>query len=201
MVDVRHSLVAALGQARDAGVPEETIKKILESQLPSLPKYRKARCSITGLVYITTFYLLPLFSAVALVGYGVWNYYQEYPCYYFVPSPLQEILGPLADCEFCKGIDHVPKLNNLSTVEFVQYHGFSGRPIVVTDATKSWKASSVFSYDFFKQLYMSNPDSLENDKTNGQFFQYNSNIRNLNELFSMSEDSARFKTEKWYIGW
>ena len=140
MVDVRHSLVAALGQARDAGVPEETIKKILESQLPSLPKYRKARCSITGLVYITTFYLLPLFSAVALVGYGVWNYYQEYPCYYFVPSPLQEI-------------------------------------------------------------YMSNPDSLENDKTNGQFFQYNSNIRNLNELFSMSEDSARFKTEKWYIGW
>jgi len=201
MVDVRRSLSSALNQARDSGVPEVTIRKILESELPSLHKNEKLRCSASWLLYAAIFQLLPLLSAVALLGYGGWNYYQEYPCYYFVPEPLREILGPLADCEFCKGIDHVPKYSNLSVVEFVQKYGFSGRPIVVTDATKSWKASSVFSYNFFKQLYLNNPDSLENDKTNGQFFQYNSNIRNLNELFGMSEDSARFKTDKWYIGW
>lgn len=201
MVEMQQSLETVLEEAKENGVSDVIVRKILESELSSLPKYRRNHCTLTRLSYVVIFYVLPVLAFLLFIGYGVWNYYQDYPCYYFVPEPLGELLGPLADCEFCKGIDHAPKLSNLSRVEFIQNYGFSGQPVIVTDATKSWKASSVFSYKFFKQLYMNRPQSMDNDKENGQFFQYSSNIRNLEELFNMSEDSVQFKHERWYIGW
>lgn len=200
-MELQQELATALAEAKEDGVSDVVIRKILESELSSLPKYRKTRCSIGRIAHVLIFYLLPLLTFLSIIGYGAWNYYQEYPCYYFVPEPLLELLGPLADCNFCKDIDHAPRLTNLSQIEFIHKYGFSGQPVIITDATSSWKASSVFSYDFFKQLYLSRPESLDNDKQHGQFFQYSSNIRNLNELFNMSEDSAKFKSEKWYIGW
>lgn len=201
MADVQEKLSALLEEAKEDGVSDVIVRKILESELSSLPKYQKTKCTVSRIVYVSLFYALPLLSLLSFVGYGAWNYSQDYPCYYFVPEPLHEIMGPLIDCNFCKGIDHAPRLSNLSQVEFIQKYGFSGQPIIVTDATSSWKAMSVFSYDFFKQLYMSRPGSLDNDTESGQFFQYSSNIRNLQELFSMSEDSVKFKNERWYIGW
>lgn len=201
MAELQQRLVTALEEAKENGVSDVVIRKILESELSSLPKYRNSRYTVGRLVHIVLFNVLPLLSLIAIIGYGAWNYYQDAPCYYFVPEPLHELLGPLADCEFCKGVDHAPRLSNLSQVEFIHKYGFSGQPIIVTDATSTWKASSVFSYEFFKQLYLTRPQSLDNDTAFGQFFQYSSNIRNLRELFNMSEDSTKFKSERWYIGW
>ena len=201
MAELQQRLTRALAEARENGVPDAMIKKILESELPSLPKYRKTKCTAGRVGYAALFYMLPLLTLLAVIGYGAWNYYQDYPCYYFVPEPLLEIMGPLADCDFCKGVEHAPRLSNLSRVEFIHKYGFSGQPIIVTDATSTWKASSVFSYKFFKQLYLSRPESLDNDTQFGQFFQYSTSIRNLHELFNMSEDNVKFKGERWYIGW
>ena len=201
MAELQQRLTRALAEARENGVPDAMIKKILESELPSLPKYRKTKCTAGRVSYAALFYMLPLLTLLAVIGYGAWNYYQDYPCYYFVPEPLLEIMGPLADCDFCKGVEHAPRLSNLSRVEFIHKYGFSGQPIIVTDATSTWKASSVFSYKFFKQLYLSRPESLDNDTQFGQFFQYSTSIRNLHELFNMSEDNVKFKGERWYIGW
>jgi len=201
MAELEQKLTTVLKEAKGNGVSDVVVRKILESELSSLPKYRKNKCTVGRVSYVTVFYFLPVLTFFLVIGYGGWNYYQNYPCYYFAFEPLHEILGPLVDCNFCKGIDHVPRLSNLSHVEFIQKYGFTGQPIIVTDATSSWKASSVFSYEFFKQLYLSRPESLDNDKKYGQFFQYTSNIRNLHELFNMSEDSVKFKAERWYIGW
>ena len=201
MAELQQRLTKALAEAKENGVPDAIIKKILESELSSLPKYRKTKCTAGRLGYVLIFYMLPLLTLLGVVGYGAWNYYQDYPCYYFVPEPMFEIVGPLVDCDFCKGVNHAPRLSNLSRVEFIHKYGFSGQPIIVTDATSTWKASSVFSYEFFKQLYLSRPESLDNDTQFGQFFQYSTSIRNLHELFNMSEDSVKFKGERWYIGW
>ena len=201
MAELQLGLENAVAEAKENGVSDVMVRKILESELSSLPKYRSKKFSVGGASYVALFYVLPVLSLLLVIGYGGWNYHQDYPCYYFVPEPLQEILGPLADCEFCRGIDSAPRLSNLSRVEFIQKYGFSGQPIIVTDATSSWKASSVFSYEFFKQLYLSRPGAIDNDTEFGQFFQYSSNVRNLHELFSMSEDNAQFKGERWYIGW
>ena len=201
MAELQQSLATVLEEAKENGVSDVTVRKILESELSSLPKYRKNKCTIGRVCYAGLFYVLPILTVLLVIGYGAWNYSQDYPCYYFVPEPLHEILGPLVDCEFCKGVNHAPRLSNLSRVEFIHKYGFSGQPIIVTDATRTWKASTVFSYDFFKQLYLSRPGALDNDAEFGQFFQYSSNIRNLRELFNMSEDSVKFKGERWYIGW
>ena len=201
MAELQQRLATVLEEAKENGVSDVIVRKILESELSSLPKYRSTKCTVGRVCYVVLFNLLPVLAVLLVIGYGVWNYSQDHPCYYFVPEPLQEILGPLADCDFCKGVNHAPKLSNLNRVEFIQKYGFSGQPIIVTDATSTWKASSVFSYQFFKQLYLSRPGSLENDTDFGQFFQYSSNIRNLRELFNMSEDSVKFKDERWYIGW
>ena len=198
MAELQQRLATVLEEAKENGVSDVIVRKILESELSSLPKYQNTKCTAGRACYAGLFYMLPILSVLSVIGYGAWNYYQDYPCYYFVPEPLHEILGPLADCDFCKGVNHAPRLSNLSRVEFIQKYGFSGQPIIVTDATSTWKASSVFSYDFFKQLYLSRPGSLENDTEFGQFFRYSSNVRNLQELFNMSEDSAG---ERWYIGW
>lgn len=73
---------------------------------------------------------------------------------------------------------------------------YAGVPVIVTDGAKNWTAMDAFSFSFFKSLY----DGKDADC---QFFPYETEFRNLRQVFAMSRDRASMKegTEPWYVGW
>ena len=73
--------------------------------------------------------------------------------------------------------------------------------MVIEGAADDWSAMNVFSYDYFKDLYLRTPGSLDDDNIKGQFFSYSSNIMDLKELFNLPVERAEMKIERWYIGW
>ena len=73
---------------------------------------------------------------------------------------------------------------------------YTGRPVVIVDGAANWTAMKEFSFSFFKDLY-------QRQRSNCQFFPYQTEFRNLHEVFNMSEDRAQLKsgTPPWYVGW
>jgi hypothetical protein len=90
---------------------------------------------------------------------------------------------------------------NITRKEFALHYAHSSQPVVVVRAALHWSAMQVFSYDYFRNLYSTFPDAIDADTSKGQFFSYNSNIRNLKELFDLPSERAAMTTERWYIGW
>ena len=101
----------------------------------------------------------------------------------------------------CEGVTGAFRFANLSREDFVRNHAYSAKPIVVEGAALGWSAMDVFSYEYFKDLYLRIPGSLDDDNIKGQFFSYSSNIMDLKDLFRQPTKHAEMKTERWYIGW
>ena len=101
----------------------------------------------------------------------------------------------------CEGVTGALRFVNLSREDFVHHHAYSAKPIVVEGAALRWPAMDVFSYDYFKNLYLQTPGSLDDDNIKGQFFSYSSNIMDLKNLFELPTEHVEMKTERWYIGW
>ena len=78
-------------------------------------------------------------------------------------------------------------------------YAYSGRPVVITDATANWTATKHFSFDFFKELYQ----EQEHDQANCHFFPYKTEFRSLREVFDMDPNRANLQagTKPWYVGW
>lgn len=113
-----------------------------------------------------------------------------------------EFVRPVADCQkMCAGMKEVPRLESISREEFIKDYAYSGRPLVVTGATKNWTAMNVFSFKYFKKLYGKYDDAYEVQDTSCQFFGYKTNFGSLEEVFLMSKRRAAFKGKSWYIGW
>ena len=104
-------------------------------------------------------------------------------------------------CRVCEGVEGALRFVNLSREDFIHQHAYSAKPIVVEGAARGWPAMEVFSYDYFKDLYLQTPGSLDDDYTKGQFFSYSSSIMDLKGLFQLPVEQAEMKTERWYIGW
>ena len=155
---------------------------------------------LCGLLNCLLFKFYPLLFLAALPAYPLFRMLTGYACLLTEVSPFGEAVTPIVDCAICEGVTSAPELTNLSMDDFVRNYAYTSRPILVKGAVLDWPAVKVFSYDYFKSLYMKSPDSLEEDN-NGQFFAYSSNIRDLKELFSLPSDVATMETEKWYIGW
>ena len=116
-------------------------------------------------------------------------------------NPLIMELGrPLADCTMCQSLDVVSVYQNISRAEFADKFAYSNIPILIKNGTSGW-STSIFSYNFFRQLYMDTPGALEKTEQECQFFEYNTNIETLSEFFEMSDDRAALKEDSWYIGW
>lgn len=75
-------------------------------------------------------------------------------------------------------------------------YAYSGRPVVVVDATINWTATEVFSFPFFKSLY----DGVDADC---QFFPYRTEFKSLQDVLDMGTDRSLLErgTEPWYVGW
>jgi hypothetical protein len=50
-------------------------------------------------------------------------------------------------------ISSVERRNNLSYDEFIREYASAGKPVIITDAMKDWKASKTWNWDFFKSKY------------------------------------------------
>ena len=142
-----------------------------------------------------------VFFFILLPAYPLFRMLTGYSCLLIELSPFGEAVTPIVDCAICEGVTSAPRLTNLSMDDFIRNYAYTSKPILVEGAVSNWSAVKVFSYDYFKSLYMQAPESLEEDNDKGQFFAYGSNIRDLKELFSLPSEVATMATEKWYIGW
>ncbi|XP_012146378.1 adherens junction protein p120 isoform X5 [Megachile rotundata] len=118
------------------------------------------------------------------------------PCLAEFPSFTQNIFRPAEDCSICQDVQQVDRISNVDPATFEERYAYSGRPVVVTDATQNWTAPSVFSFPFFKSLY-------EGEDANCQFFPYKTEFKNLQEVFNMSASRSLLEkgTKPWYVGW
>ena len=128
---------------------------------------------------------------------------EKEPCILEVPEVVQDFTRPPVDCSVCKDVKEIEKRSNLTPEEFEGRYAYSGRPVVITDATVNWTASNVLSFDFFKNIYTEDSPALENANVNCQFFPYKTDFSNLGEVFNMSEERANLTdtSKPWYIGW
>lgn len=55
-------------------------------------------------------------------------------------------------------VDSVERRSNLSYEEFVREYASVGKPVIITDAIKNWKASTKWTIDFFRSEYGSITD-------------------------------------------
>lgn len=151
------------------------------------------------LLFVVLF--IPLLTAG--VGYYFFSdiFDESSPCTVDNSIFVLEAARPIADCKMCKDLSEVPKLSGLTSEDFVQDFAYSGRPLVVTDATKSWTATQQFSYEYFRKLYMNSETALNSTDEECQFFPYRTEFHSLREVFKMPKARAEFKAEPWYIGW
>ncbi|XP_019644361.1 PREDICTED: bifunctional arginine demethylase and lysyl-hydroxylase JMJD6-like [Branchiostoma belcheri] len=125
------------------------------------------------------------------------------PCAVEFPTLLDEMTRPIADCSMCKGIRSAPVLENISKEDFLQKYAYSGVPLLVKGATKSWTAMEAFSYEFLKDLYEGTEGALDAVNDDCQFFPYNTDFGSLEEAFNMSDARSELREgeESWYFGW
>ena len=200
-----------LDRARSSGLTDKEITKFLEengytakaktkatqNETDGDAPYRKA-CSLLNCL---VFKVYPIIFALLLMAYPLFNLLVGAPCLLAEMSPFGEAVTPMVDCAICEGVTGAPRLTNLTQDDFIHNYAYTSRPILVVGAVSDWPATKVFSYDYFKSLYLKSPESLEEDNNSGQFFAYSSNIKDLKDLFSLPSDVATMETEKWYIGW
>ncbi|XP_020295415.1 uncharacterized protein LOC109860603 isoform X2 [Pseudomyrmex gracilis] len=129
----------------------------------------------------------------------VWNYVQTYrynKCLVTMPSFMHQVFRPSEDCSVCQDVQQVEKLSAVDPAIFEQRYAYSGKPVVINDAMANWTAPEVFSFSFFKTLYHS-------EMANCQFFPYETDFQNLQDVFDMSANRAMMEkgTKPWYVGW
>ena len=157
--------------------------------------------SFTKLERLVVFIIIP--ASLAAFGYYFFSdiFDTSSPCSIDNSIFVMEAGRPIADCQMCKGLKEVPKLSGLTPEEFVKNFAYSGRPLVVTDATKKWTAMQEFSYEYFRKLYTESETALNSTEEECQFFPYQTEFHTLRQVFKMSKARSEFKAEPWYIGW
>jgi len=95
----------------------------------------------------------------------------------------------------------VPIVYNMTEEYFIKHHAYTGAPVLVKGGAANWSALKIFSYKYFKLLYEKLDALKENDDLGCQFFQYKTNLANLEQVFRMSKKRAALKKDQWYIGW
>ena len=123
---------------------------------------------------------------------------EEELCLVEYPEKIQNLFRPPVNCSVCVNVTQVDRVSDLSPEQFSLDYAYSGRPVVVTDATGNWTATERFSFNFFRGIYSKESPVLVNEEEKCQFFPYRTKFENLGEALQMSAARAR---DPWYIGW
>ena len=177
---------------------EEEVLAQLQSELLLARKLKGKRWITLGGFL---FKFLPIVALLGALCYPMLSVYEGGGCLVTM-GPFGEIaMYPKTDCGFCKKLVEAPRVSNLGKEQFIKDFITKNIPIVVTDATGNWTAKELFSYEYFRDLYKDNPESLDSDIDQGQFFQYSSDLHHLHDVFHLPEDRMELEGKKWYIGW
>lgn len=204
--------------ASDKGLSHETIKDVFlnkqvsdqNSNLSKLSGKRRKYCTgWTFRIGILVAAIAVVFGGIALI-YDIQNLddlnnfiFHESPCALSNSGLVMEIARPLMDCELCRNLREVPIEENISTERFMEKYAYTGVPVLVKNATKTWTAMSNFSYHFFKDIYTNTKGALESVEEECQFFPYKTEFETLADVFNISDARANFSEgeKPWYIGW
>ncbi|XP_066962001.1 uncharacterized protein [Macrobrachium rosenbergii] len=163
-------------------------------------------CLITGVVAVILGFILQYelhtqhgFTRVWLRWENIDLHVEQ--CTIDMPPAVQDLFRPPVDCSMCRDVTQVEKIHSVSPAFFEERYAYSGRPVVVTDGQKNWSARNTFSFAFFKSIYSDDSPVLENFERTCQFFPYQTEFRNLRQVFNMSEARANMHGDPWYIGW
>ena len=206
------SVSDAIERAKAADLQEDDILKCLllfqeqakfDAVSPRAQTSSKVCNLLKWLLASTVWILYRLFPCVVCIAsllYPTYYWYIGSPCLLPQYLPVAEFAMPIINCSFCRSLTHASVVNatDITTNEFMDKYAYTSQPLLIKGAASSWPAIEKFSYSYFKDLYLSRPEAVEEDKENGQFFAYSSGIRNLEEFLNLSTSDV---TKKWYIGW
>ncbi|XP_043283841.1 uncharacterized protein [Venturia canescens] len=184
----KRELINILGKIDQLGVASRASRLW---RFNSLLGYQKSRSKKT---FVSLFLVLATVSSFFANRYFNSNVHRK--CLIEAPAVFQKVFRPPEDCSICRDVQQVEKIANVDPVLFEERYAYSGRPVVVTDATVNWTAIDTFSYSFFKNLYAG-------QDANCQFFPYKTGFESLQDVFNMSAERALLLpgTKPWYVGW
>uniref|UniRef100_A0A1A9UEL8 Cupin-like domain-containing protein n=1 Tax=Glossina austeni TaxID=7395 RepID=A0A1A9UEL8_GLOAU len=147
---------------------------------------------------------------ISLLIYAVAYYYghlRTEHCSLIMPQAMRYAFRPPENCEFCKQVKHMERVRDISVEEFTERYAYSGRPVIVEDATKNWTALEKFNYWYFRDIY--NAAKNKEKVVDCQFLPYNTGFRHLYEALDMPAERVEFYKAKergespkpWYFGW
>ncbi|KAJ8032491.1 hypothetical protein HOLleu_26032 [Holothuria leucospilota] len=153
--------------------------------------------SVLTIVMVFVAFVLSYFTGLATDG--VFDLVHKQDC--LVPSNLlvNEIGRPVSDCSMCYGMESVPVSRNITKETFLKEFAYSGKPVLIKQATSDWLALEAFDFYFFRELYAKYPKSLQHIEKYCNFLRYNTEFVTLADFFKMDDD--RVSRLDWYIGW
>ncbi|PIK38396.1 hypothetical protein BSL78_24764 [Apostichopus japonicus] len=98
----------------------------------------------------------------------------------------------------CRGLEAVPIETSITKEIFLQNYAYSGRPVLIKQATSDWLALEYFDYHFFRQLYEKFPDSAEMVDSDCNFLRYQTEFLTFVDFLKMDDDKV--KRLDWYVG-
>ena len=76
----------------------------------------------------------------------------------------------------CSNVTQIDVIDNgnMNVDLFVEKYAYSGKPLLVKNATNNWEAMTSFNFEFFRDLYedLQSP-VLDNEEEGCQFFAWN----------------------------
>ena len=195
-----------LEDARSGGWADDDLRSCLEMESKCLLSAAdreeaafKTRSRICSSAYCFLFKFLPSMAALGLLLSALYNVSVGSSCLFLSLVPVREIMPPVINCDACRGMTEAPRLANLSHEDFIRHHAYQSKPFLVADAAMKWPALELFSYDYFKTIYLRSLD--DETISENQFFSYSSNIANLKEFFELPDEIATMESERWYVAW
>ena len=192
--------VSGLGEDDISQTIDLFYKEFSRKEKASMPLLQIVKLSVLKAAYFLLYRLLPLALLLSSLYSQLQLVIQKDPCLLAQPM-LHDFAAKIIDCNSCMNIKNAVTIDSISVMDFMNNHATSLQPVLMKGAASNWPATSIFSYEYFKGLYMKNPEAITHDREEGQFFPYSSGIFTLDEFLSLDNKTASLKGKKWYIGW
>ncbi|KAJ6649684.1 Locomotion-related protein Hikaru genki, partial [Pseudolycoriella hygida] len=129
-------------------------------------------------------------------------YLNSETCALELPQELSKIFRSPENCDFCQNVSKVDRIAKITPDEFERRYAYTGRPVIITDATTNWTALETFDFWYFKDIY-DQARMRTNKPMNCQFFPYKTGFKTFYEAMSIPRERVNYEsgTDPWYFGW
>lgn len=206
MEEAQRRISSAVEAAKASGLTEGDIDQAIDRFYEELtgPQRVKQGLRIKRVLGLTVrlllYRILPISLLISTIYYKLQLLVESDPC--LVAQPIiHDFASQIIDCRRCRNISKAVTIDQISVIDFMNDYATTLQPVLMKGAASDWPALKVFSYEYFKGLYLKKPDAINHDVEEGQFFSYSSGIFRLDEFMSLDNETASLKRNKWYIGW